>query len=99
MWLFSDGADIWLLSKPNLTIFEASESDFLESNTYLTLFESDFSVNFMKISRYSKKISDFLGIRIRLFVILKVSDPIRIRLFGNPLHHQLQNERNTQYLG
>ena len=38
---FSDGVDIWLF-EPNLTIFRASNSDFLRSNTYPTLSVSDF---------------------------------------------------------
>ena len=57
--------------------------------SYLTF--SKFRANFKKISGYSKKIFDFLGIRIRLFEIsnypnrsesdLLLSDDISIRLF------------------
>ena len=69
-------------SEMYLTIFEASDSDFLESNTYpnskpirIWLFLIIW-VNFMQIFGYPNEISDFLGVRIWYFFLLfTLSDP------------------------
>ena len=67
--------DYFRATRPHPTFYSQ-----IHIQLYLHPSFSEFMANFIKISRYLKEISDFLGYRIRLFVLFKLFNLIRIWL-------------------